>query len=136
MTWKPTPPKRIKRPEQALQMQVMRWLDLCLPRDALAFAVPNTAKRGPVEGRMMKMTGTKAGIPDLCIVYRGRAHFIEMKALKGRLSPAQSDMCDRLVLCGAIVTIARSLDEVRDFVGMLMPVREVAAAGNRGVAAA
>ena len=128
MSWKTSSPPKVKRqrPEQALQRQVMQWLDFCLPPDAFAFAVPNAARRGLVDGAWMKATGMRAGVPDLVIIHRGKAVFVELKAGRGKLTVAQELMHERLTLCGAIVATFNSFDTVCEFVRSIIPTREAA----------
>jgi hypothetical protein len=114
---------RRRRPEQALQKAVMSFLDVALPTDAYAFAVPNGGARSPVEASIFKGQGVKAGVPDIAIIHRGRYIGIELKASAGKLSDAQETMHTRLVLAGAVVATCRSLDEVAGFLGMIVPLR-------------
>ena len=113
--------------EQALHLSVARYLDLALPGQTVFFHVPNGGSRNVIEATKLKRMGTKAGVPDFCVIYRGRSIFIELKADKGRLSPAQSDMLEQLTLAGAVTTVCRSLEEVSAFLGQLMPLRARAA---------
>lgn len=116
----------MNRPEQDLQRQVCNIFDLLLPKDVAWFAIPNGGARSKPEAAIMKGLGTKAGIPDLCLIYRGRPHFIELKAPNGRLSQNQKDMHQRLTLAGAIVITCRSLEDVADFLGVIgIPARKV-----------
>ena len=109
--------------EDRLQIAVARFLDVSLPEGAVWFAVPNGGSRNPIEAAKMKRMGTRPGIPDLCIIWRGRAIFIELKTAKGRVSPEQNHRMEMLTIAGAVVTVCRSLDEVSDFLGQIMPMR-------------
>lgn len=109
----------VKRHEQALQRQVAKLFDICLPAQCVWYAVPNGGFRTKAEAAIMKSTGTKAGVPDLCIIWRGRPHFIELKSPNGRLSIAQHDMHLRLTLAGAIVITCTSLEGVVEFLGTI-----------------
>lgn len=111
------------RPEQELQIQVCRFLDVALPEDAVYFAIPNGFKRTKVEAGVAKITGQKAGVSDLCIIHRSRPIFIELKAPKGRLSEAQAHMQASLMLAGALVQTCRSLEDVEGFLSMVMELR-------------
>ncbi len=117
---------RLHPTEDQIQAAVCDYLDRALPDDAVYFAVPNGGHRHPAVAAKLKWTGTKAGVPDLAIVWRGRAIYIELKAHGGTLSDAQKAMHDRLTLAGAVVLpIARSIDEVADFLVVLgMPLRD------------
>ena len=99
-----------------IQGAVAEFLDRALPSDAAWFHPPNGGHRHPVVAAKLKAQGVKPGVPDVVIIWRGRAIFIELKAHKGSLSDAQKAMQTRLVLSGAVVfDIARSLDEVEGF---------------------
>lgn len=108
------PVRRVARrhDEDDLQRAVMVFLDWSLPPDAIAFAIPNGGKRSAREASRMRAQGVKAGVPDICVIHRGRAAFIELKAKRGVMSPIQRDMTRRLVYCGAAVCLCRSVIEV------------------------
>lgn len=98
-----------KHLEDDLQKAVCQFLDAALPPDAFYFAVPNGGKRSRVEAARMKGMGVKAGVPDLCIVYRGKSHFIELKSPHGKLTIAQKTTMAALRKAGAEVSTSRSL---------------------------
>lgn len=111
---------RIHPTEDQVQASVVAWLDRVLPEDAVYFAVPNGGQRHPAVAAKLKWTGTRPGVPDLAIVWKGRAIFIELKAKGGSLSPVQKIMQSRLVRAGAVVfDTARSVDEVEAFLTAL-----------------
>jgi hypothetical protein len=68
--------------------------------------------------------GVVPGIPDICLIHRGRALYIELKApghrvgntMKGRgyLSPDQRACHAALRDAGAVVAVCWSLDDVQD----------------------
>lgn len=108
MTLAPKRRKPVQR-ERAFQMAVARFLALALPDHALAFAIPGGDRH------QTRTPGYVPGTPDLMIVYRGNAFFIELKAGKaGRVSLAQGSCHQALVECGAKVAICRSLDDIAD----------------------
>lgn len=98
--------------EEVLQRSVMQFLTVALPPDAVAYAVPNGGLRSPREAARMKGMGVVAGIPDIAIVFRGRSFFIELKAKRGVMSAAQKEMQRKLLYCGAVVCLCRSVDDV------------------------
>jgi len=98
--------------EDDLQKATMAFLDVALPADAVAFAIPNGGKRHAREAARMSGLGLRAGVPDLCVVHRGRAVFIELKAKRGVVSAAQREMQRRLIYAGAAVCLCRSVAEV------------------------
>ncbi len=63
--------------------------------------------------------GLKAGWPDLIGCYRGRFFGIELKTKKGRPSPAQKEAHMAIITAGGVVTVCRSVEEVRAFLDTL-----------------
>lgn len=103
---------RRARPEETLQMQVVKYLGLALAGRSEFFAVPNGGKRGFREAQRFKAAGVKAGVPDLIVINDGRAIGIELKAGKTPLSDVQRDYHERLRRARVAVTVCRSVDEV------------------------
>lgn len=74
--------------EQREQINLIRWTQQPdvrqkYPDLKLLYHVPNERKCSPQQGKMLKMMGVKAGVPDLCLpVPRGGCHglYIEMKS--------------------------------------------------------
>lgn len=106
---------KIRRPEQALQIQIVNHLALMAP-DVLAFHVPNGGKRDVREAMRFKAMGVVSGIPDLvCTWPVGRIGFIELKATaKDDSSDNQKAIQSRLRGMGFPVTVARSVEEALD----------------------
>lgn len=110
--------------EDDLQRTVVRFLRVSLPPDACVFHVPNGGLRSKKEAGRMQGLGVLAGVPDLLILWRGRALFVELKAKRGVLSAQQRTMHQLLVYCGCEVLVARSLDAVADWLrSFQMPLR-------------
>lgn len=95
--------------ESDIQIAVMQHLRI-RAREAVAFHVPNGGARSKAEAGRFKAEGVEAGIPDVCILFRGRFYCLELKTSRGRLSPAQAAMHDRLRAAGANVAVAFGLD--------------------------
>lgn len=118
-----TPKSSRRRPEQALQKLVVEHLELAYP-GLLFFHVPNSSgNRGAHLGGILKAMGVKAGVPDLVLILpNGLAGFIELKAAKGKLSPAQDAFRTRAKALGCLWEEARSLPEVAGILdGWLTP---------------
>ena len=112
--------KQQRRPqisERSLQSQVFEYLDLALPSGAVSFSVPNGDRK------MTTAPGMLAGVPDICIIYDKRPFFIELKSDAGRVEPHQRAVHERLTGAGAVVAVCRSVEEVRDLLAQLMPLR-------------
>ena len=101
----------MRHPEQALQRAVAHYLNLALPDDAWFTAFP-AGGGGRVRGAILKGMGLKAGVPDILIVWRGRAYWLELKAPGGRLNMAQGVTFHRLWRCDSPAVVARNLDDV------------------------
>lgn len=99
--------------EDALQRDIMRFLDAVLPRDAMAFHVPNGGKRSKAQAGIFKALGVKAGVPDIIILRRGVARFIEVKGAKGALSPEQKSFRDWAIAHAFDWALCRSVEQAK-----------------------
>jgi hypothetical protein len=94
------------------QAKLVTWLS---KNDIPHFAIPNGGWRSMLEAVRMKRTGTKAGIPDVCIPLAKEPYhglYIELKPLKGgRVSDNQKYWLDLLNRNGYFATIAHGADE-------------------------
>ncbi len=109
----------MKHPEQDLQKGCIRYYRLQYPKGRI-FHVPNGGKRGKAEAGIFKSLGVLAGTPDLILLHNGRAYFIEMKADKGKLSPAQTEWETWLVNNGFEHYICNSFDSFKEIVDLIM----------------
>jgi hypothetical protein len=125
----PTPTKRRKHTESAMQRALIRWWSVAcrgfkLPEEVL-FAIPNGGLRGAKEGHFMRLEGVRKGVPDLMLAVgrfsrikpdwhvEERIHglFIELKTHTGRLSVEQECYHGILRAAGYRVEVVRSFDE-------------------------
>ena len=128
----------MKRPEQALQINLVSALRLMLPEPWLVIHVPNGGGRSKAEASIFKAMGVLAGFPDLLVIgprwRRDPDVFehgcdciaIELKAppkmrksgepskAKANLSDAQRDVIGALGQCGIPTLIVHSLPEAID----------------------
>ena len=101
------------RPEAALQRAVVAYLAMALPDDAWFTAINPNPTKGVVAGAIAKSLGAKAGVPDILIIHKGRARWVELKAPKGRISEAQRDTIAELNIAGCpSPAICQSIGEV------------------------
>ena len=107
--------------EEPFQVETASLLECVLRKpDAYWFHIPNQSPFNAESphliraGARMKKQGRKAGIPDNCIIWDGKAHFVELKSRKGVASPAQKIVIPALEAAGSPVVIAYSLEEVMD----------------------
>jgi hypothetical protein len=56
--------------------------------------------------------GIVAGVPDTFVLYRGRSHYIEIKADDGQLTDAQQSVVAALLVSGSHIAVARDWLEV------------------------
>lgn len=109
--------------EDDLHRQVVAFLRLALPPNAVLHHSSNESDGTPAWYRKRAAKGTRAGWPDLEIAYRGRMIFIELKTKRGRLTPSQAECHAELTLAGAVVKVCRSLEEVEAFLSQLIPLK-------------
>lgn len=92
------------------------------PELNLLFHTPNGGHRSKRQGALLKLTGVKAGVPDLFLpVPRNGKHglFIEMKVAdrkKGRVSKEQKQWIDALITQGYEAKVCYGFEEARDAV--------------------
>lgn len=113
----------MKRPEQALQIQVARYLQVALRPPSWWSAIGHGGG-GRVRGAILKRMGVQAGVPDLLVMHPvARANNtmgcwlvgIELKSESGSLSAAQKATRKAFEAAGGLYHVARSLDEVAGF---------------------
>ena len=99
--------------EFQLQTNVVGLLRYCTRHDVVFFAVPNGEWRTPGAGARLKATGVVAGVADLVVIIRGKAHLLELKSAKGRLSPEQWAFREAAVAAGAVYEVARTPEQAK-----------------------
>jgi hypothetical protein len=79
--------------ESKLQIACVKWFDRNIkPTQAFLYAVPNGGYRKPLEAKIMKAEGVRAGVADLELkVSGGISVYIEMKTKSGRQSKEQKE---------------------------------------------
>ena len=100
-----------RRPEQQLQRAIVEHLRWRARPQVWWCHLANGGWRSPIEAKIFKALGVVAGAPDLLIVADGRAYFLELKAPRGRISPAQHECHEALRKAGATVAVASDIDQ-------------------------
>lgn len=101
--------KKLKRPERDVQNAICEYLKLC----GVPFSITDATAVLNLRGKRVA-SKARRGWPDITAVLpEGRALFIECKSTIGRVRPEQKAMHDILEAQGAIVIVARSLDDVQ-----------------------
>ncbi len=102
-------------PEADLQRAVVTALRFALPKSAIihhcANEVTEPGPRGAKRQAILVGMGVHPGFADLMVLSEGRLLFLELKAPKGRLRPAQEAFRDDVKAQGFGRTLVRSLDD-------------------------
>jgi hypothetical protein len=96
-----------RRPEQEIQKALADHLRARAAAGTYWFHPANGGARTAIEGAILKACGVQAGTPDLILIKDGRTYGLELKADKGRLSPAHEEMR----AAGAEVAVVVGIDE-------------------------
>ena len=108
----------IKNPEAREQARLVaalrhKWSKIDnLESRPVVFHIANGGSRNAMEASNLKTQGVLAGVPDLCIVMPGgEIIWVEMKALKGTVSPFQRSLHEHFDALGHEPIIAYSAEE-------------------------
>ena len=102
-------------PEKDVQKAIVAYLEYA----GYCVAVTDRSRHWDAKGRVRASRISMRGYPDLSLVVKGRAVFIEVKSAKGRLSPDQVKCHEHLRAHGALVYVVRGVDEcIRCLAGM------------------
>jgi hypothetical protein len=100
--------------ERALQSAACEYLTLALrPYGGWVGAVPGG------DGKQTRAPGYVSGTPDLLCIVRGQPILIELKAPKGRVKDHQRACHADLERAGAVVHVARSIEDLEGIVAVL-----------------
>ncbi len=106
---------RRRDPEGQLQRSIVEWLGWAVPPHPLGpwwTAVnPVSFKSEAVAGKSKAM-GMKPGVPDMVFVWRGRPIWVELKAPKGTVTTVQEQVHEAITVCGGVVAVVRSIDQL------------------------
>ena len=97
--------------EEQIHKAVIQHLKLRGVPQAFWFHIPNGGKRSIREAKAFKAMGVIPGVPDLLLIKHGDVYGLELKAAKGRLSPAQRATHEAMHEAGAHIWVAHGLDE-------------------------
>jgi len=107
--------KRRGTPEADLQRAVVVALRFALPKGAIihhcANEITEAGPRGAKRQAILVGMGVHPGFADLVILCDRRVLFLELKSLKGKLSPAQEAFRDAVLAQGHGWALVRSLDD-------------------------
>ena len=107
--------KRRGTPEADLQRSVVTALKFALPKTAIihhcANEVTEPGPRGAKRQAILVGMGVHSGFADLMVLCDSRVLFLELKSLKGRLSPNQEAFRDTVLAQGFGWALVRSVDD-------------------------
>ena len=107
--------KRRGTPEADLQRSVVTALRFALPKGAIihhcANEVTEAGPRGAKRQAILVGMGVHPGFADLMVLCAGQILFLELKSLKGRLSPAQAEFRDSVMGQSFGWALVRSVDD-------------------------
>ena len=107
--------KRRGTPEADLQRSVVTALKFALPKTAIihhcANEVTEAGPRGAKRQAILVGMGVHPGFADLMVLCDSRVLFLELKSLKGRLSPNQEAFRDAVLAQGFGWALVRSVDD-------------------------
>lgn len=104
------------------QEALFRWAELqaCTYPELLAmYAIPNAAKRSPIEGARMVKQGLKKGVPDICLPVARRNFaglYIELKVDKNKTTEHQDVWIQRLRKYGHRVEVCYGWEVAKDVI--------------------
>ena len=115
---------KLQPTEHQLQTSLCEYLDRALLPSLDYFAIPNGGARHIRVAMKLKATGTKRGIPDLCILLpEGRIAWLELKIKGGYLSADQKAFRDKAISLDHAWGMARTLDEAIEFLRVIGALR-------------
>lgn len=103
--------KKMRRPEQALQIALVELLAYVLTPSTYFFHVPNGGYRSRAEAGILKAMGVRAGVMDLIFIDRGLAFGMELKAPGEQPDDDQRGAAIDIQRAGAGYGFATTIDE-------------------------
>lgn len=115
--------------EDSIHAQIVAWLRLVLPSDAIIHHSRNEGNRGGFrgarDGARGRAMGVMPGFPDLLIYVGGRGYCIEVKRPGEYQSPIQKLVEKQLTAQGIPYAVCRSVDDARSVLASWgVPTRE------------
>jgi hypothetical protein len=96
--------------ERLIQRAVFTHLRTRPAPGVVAWHTPNGGYRHKSEAAIFNGLGVLAGIPDVIAIRAGNVYALELKAERGKLSPAQMSTIDALSAAGVTCAVAYGVD--------------------------
>ena len=115
-----TSEKNIMHKEEKLQIECYTYFHNTYPelRGLLNYNLNNP--RNEINGHLAKLMGLQKGRPDFTLYYKGKAYFCELKTETGVVSQAQKAYHRLLKEQGFDVSIIRTLEEFKNWLGGIL----------------
>jgi hypothetical protein len=129
---------RAAAPEQKIHECIAVFLNRALPPGSLHFAIDSAGKASLAIAQRLKARGGMKGTPDHCCLIPGvpGALFLEVKAVDGRVSPAQEHVGRCIMHAGHGWFVIRSVEDVELLmVGLGVPLRASVSGIRESIAA-
>jgi hypothetical protein len=97
--------------EAQLQQQIVIYFKN--NHKGLIFSVPNGGTRNPIEAKILKLTGSLAGVSDLIVIQQNKIIFVEVKIEKGIQSEVQIKFQNNVQNLGFEYYLVRSLEQFK-----------------------
>ena len=101
-----------RREERAEHVKLAALLNEYLDVSCAFWSSLENKPRSPISGMHQRMIGCRSGLPDIFVLLRRangtRVIFIELKSVRGRMSPAQKQLRDDVLPTGARYYMART----------------------------
>ena len=131
--------RKIFSPTEAqIQAALFEWAAYNLnkyPGLKLLHAIPNGGSRHPAEAANLRRQGVKPGVCDIFLPVARRLYhgiYIELKAAKGRLTPAQKEWLTAVSREGYYATMCRGTDEAIALLTWYLASNDEEAIAKRG----
>ena len=101
-----------RREERAEHVKLAALLNEYLDVSRAFWSPLENKPRSPISGMHQRMIGCRSGLPDIFVLLRRAGGtcviFVEMKSIRGRMSPAQKQVRPELLPTGAKYYMART----------------------------
>lgn len=99
------------QPEHKLQVQIVKYARDCVACPHFFFAVDRSQKHGDLQHVFEAARGIRTGQPDTCLLWDGRALFVELKVAPNKPSDAQIFVLGQIKAAGSGAEVAYSVTD-------------------------
>jgi hypothetical protein len=101
--------------EDIIQQSIVIWFknNYVIHKKGLIFSVPNGGLRNKITAKILKLTGSLAGVSDLIVVQQNKITFVEVKTEKGVQSDSQKLFQELVEYFGFEYFIVKNLEQFK-----------------------